>query len=419
MRRLLATPLVACALVLPAAGCSAQRPAAAATAPAPAVVGRPITFDDFATIPLVSDPQLSPDGSRVLYAVRTTDIDANRRTTRTFVVALDGRSTPTQFPDAQTNASEARWSPDGTRVAFASGGQLWVADASGANKRQLTTLNGGATGPVWAPTSDRIAFTSGVYPDCKDDACNVGQDSVRNASKVKAFIADNLLYRHWTQYDPGTRSHLYVVPASGGAVRDLMPGAVFETPVGPFGGSEQYAWSPDGRELAFSAKDQARASAWTTDVNLYLVPADGSGAPAVVTAGNAGADQNPVYTPDGRYIAYQSQARGGYESDRWRIMLFDRSARTSRELLPSFDRNADAYLFAPDMRTLYVAAQDRGRDKLYRFTLGSGLAAGPAQVVVSDWNNTAFSFSRDLRTLAWSRDAGHRPPEVYVSRLTG
>jgi dipeptidyl aminopeptidase/acylaminoacyl peptidase len=417
MRRFLPA-LVSLALVLPA-GCSAQRPAAtAAAAPAPSPAGRAITFEDFATIPLVSDPQLSPDGSRVLYAVRTTEIEANRRTTRTLVRALNA-STSVQFPDAQTSATEARWSPDGARVAYISGGQLWVADANGANKRQLTTLNGGATGPVWAPTSDRIAFTSGVYPDCKDDACNVGQDSVRNASKVKAIIADNLLYRHWTQYDAGTRSHLYVVSVSGGPARDLMPGTSYQTPVPPFGGSEQYAWSPDGRELAFSAKDQARANAWVTDVNLYTVPADASAPPTVITQANVGADQNPVYTPDGRYLAYQSQQRGGFESDRWRLMLLDRSSRASRELLPNFDRNPDAYFFAPDMRTVYVAVQDRGRDKLYRFTLGSGLVAGPAQSVIGDWNNVAFSFSRDRRTLAWSRDAAHRPPEVYVSRLAG
>jgi dipeptidyl aminopeptidase/acylaminoacyl peptidase len=418
-RSSLATIAAIAVVMLPASAC-AQRTTTRSTTPAPAVVqGRSITFEDFATMPGVSDPQLSPDGAQLAYAVRTTDIQANRRTTRTYILSSSG-GTPRPFPDAATPATEARWSPDGKWIAYTSGGQLWVADATGGSKRQLTTLNGGASGPVWAPTSDRIAFTSGVYPDCKDDACNVGREKERTDSKVKAHIADQLLYRHWTVWDEGTRSHLYVVPAAGGPSLDLTAGARYDVPPPPFGGSEAYAWSPDGREIAYSAKDQGRADAWTTDINLYVVPADGGGAASVITASNTGADENPVYSPDGRFIAYQSQARGGFESDRWRLMLYDRSARSSRELLPSWDRSADGYFFAPDMKTIYVASQDRGRDKLFRVSLGTGAAAvGVPQTVIGERNNVAFSWSRDGRALAWQRDAADRPTEIYVSRLAG
>ena len=118
-------------------------------------------------------------------------------------------------------------------------------------------------------------------------------------------------------------------------------------------------------ELAYTAKDQGRDDASITDVNLYTVPSAG-GAPTVITAANKGADQNPVYSPDGRFIAYASQARAGFESDRWRLMVYDRSGKTSRELLPKWDRNADAYFWAPDMSAIYVQTTDAGRDKLYR-----------------------------------------------------
>jgi dipeptidyl aminopeptidase/acylaminoacyl peptidase len=412
--------LVSLALLsVPGAACAQRATPRVTPAATPAAQGHPITFEDFATMPGVSDPQLSPDGSRVTYAVRTTDIQANKRTTRTFVAGVDGGA-PRQFPDTTTLATEARWSPDGKWIVYTSGGQLWVADASGGAKRQLTTLNGGASGPVWAPTSDRIAFTSAAYPDCKDDACNVGREKDVTASKVKAHIADHLLYRHWTAWDEGTRSHLYVVPLNGGGTTDLTAGARYDVPPPPFGGSEAYAWSPDGREIAYSAKDQGRSDAWSTDINLYVVPADGSAPASVITAANLGADENPVYSPDGKFIAYQSQARAGFESDRWRLMLYDRGAKSSRELLPAWDRNADAYFFAPDMQTVYVAATDRGRDKLFRVALGAGaVAAGAPQPVIADRNNVAFSVSRDGRTVAWQRDAADRPTEVYVSRMTG
>src|SRR5215212_178134 len=238
---------------------------------------RALTFDDFAAVRAVTDPRVSPDGARVLYAVRTTDLEANRRTTTTFVRPIAGGAARA-FPDDTTHGAEARWSPDGRRVAFVAGGQLWVADADGGNRRQLTTLTGGATGPVWAPTGDRVAFASAVYPECSDDPCNAARAKAKSESKVKAHVADHLMYRHWNAWDEGTRSHLFVVGMDGPPPRDLTPRAGYDVPPGPFGGSEGYAWSPDGRELTYSAKDQGRVEAWTTDVNLYAVPAAG-GAP--------------------------------------------------------------------------------------------------------------------------------------------
>src|ERR1043166_3679399 len=274
---------------------------------------RPITFEDFIAVRAVSDPQLSPDGRNVLYNVRVADLAANRRVGRTYITS-SSTANAKQWPAANVDASEARWSPDGKRAAHIAGGQLWIADADGANPKQLTTLNGGATGPVWSPTGTQIAFTSSVYPSCTSDACNAAREKAHDTSKVKAHIAEQLLYRHWTAWDEGQRSHLFVVSADGGEPRDLIPGANYDVPPPPFGGSEAYAFSPDGREIAYTAKDQGRNDATTTDLNLYLVPSSG-GASTESTSANKGTDQNPVYTPDGKYIAYGSMPRAGFESE--------------------------------------------------------------------------------------------------------
>ena len=383
---------------------------------------RAITFDDFAAVRAVADPQVAPDGRSVLYSLRTTDVGANRRTGKTFMAAVAGGA-PHIFPADEVNASEARWSPDGRRVVYVAGGQLWIADADGGNRSQVTKLNGGATGPVWSPTGSLIAFTTGVYPDCTTDACSASRDSAAAANPVKAHIANELMFRHWNAWDNGTRSHLFVVAPDGSGMRDLTPGVRYDVPPGPFGGSEGYAFSPDGQEMTYTAKNAGRADAWSTDINLYVVPTSG-GAPTVITAANLGADQNPVYTPNGRFIAYASQRRAGFESDRWRLMLYERVMKTTRELLPSWDRNADAYFFAPDMSALYVNTTDAGREKLYRFALEQGTAGaglvkprGPT-IVVGDHNNAAFTLSADGRTLAWVRDAADQPAEVYSAAVT-
>ena len=396
-----------CRLVLAAA--------IAAGLPLGAQQRRVMTFDDFSAVRAVSDPQLSPDGASVLYAIRTTDVGANKRTTRTFVLSVAGGSLRA-FPDDKTVAAEARWSPDGSRVAYTSAGHLWVADANGANARQLTTLTGGASGPVWSPVGDRIAFVSASYPQCRDDACNADKQKAVVESKVKAHVADALMYRHWTAYDDGTRSHLFVVKPDGSDLRDLIPGAAFDVPPGPFGGSEGYAFSPDGRELCFTAKDQGTADAWTTDLNLYVVAATG-GAAAVITASNKGADQNPVYTPNGRFIIYASQARAGVESDRFRLMAYDRASRTTRELLPGWDRWAESYAASSDSRMLLVGSTDKGREKMFRVSLdAAGVASAPVGLSLQH-NNTAVSLSRDGHTVVWLSDAVERPAEVWTATI--
>lgn len=415
LTRLAPRASLAVALLVPgAATVFAQGGPSAASA-----VRRAITFDELASVANVTDPQLSPDGRRVLYALRTTDVEENRRATATYLLPVAG-GTPRQWPDDTTRATEARWSPDGRRVAFIAAGQLWIANADGTGKRRLTTLTGGATGPVWAPTSDRVAFTSRVYPRCRSEACNASLADSIAASKVRAHVADRLLYRHWNAWDDATRSHLFVANVGDITVTDLVPGAEYDVPPGPFGGSEGYAWSPDGRELAYAAKAASRDAAWSTDVNVYTVPAAG-GASRVVTAANRGADGNPVYSPDGRWLAWLSQARAGFEADRWRLMLMDRATGAARELLPRWGRSTDAFQFTDGGRTLVLVASDRGRTRLFTLALDAqAMARTPSPAtLVGDMNNAAPSLSRDGRSMAWLRDAADRPAEVWVRTAQG
>ena len=383
------------------------------SSPLAAQARRPISWDDFARLRSVSDAQLSPDGRQLLYTVRTTDVSANRRSPATDLIATDGGA-PRRWPNDSLPVTESRWSPDGRSIAFTVQGQLWIAGADGARLTRLTTLTGGASGPVWSPTGDRIAFVSAVYPDCRDDGCNVERDRAKESSKVKARVTDNLMFRHWNAWDEGTRSHLFVVAPDGSGLRDLTAGALYDVPPGPFGGSEGYAFAPDGREIAFTAKEAGREEAWSTDVNLYTVAVSG-GSPTVITAGNRAGDQNPVYSPDGRAIAYASQERAGYESDRWRLTFYDRASKASRVVAAAWDRNAESYIFSPDSRTIYVGSGDRGRDKLFRIALDKqGITPEIPVPDIIDGNNTGFSFSRDARVLAWVRDAIDKPAEVFI-----
>lgn len=375
---------------------------------------RALTFNDLAGVEQLGDPQVSPDGRSVLYVVRVADIAGNKRVATTYVQALGG-SSARAFPDDTTHATEARWSPDGRMVAYVARGQLWVAAADGAGRRKITSLNGGAAGPVWSPNGMQLAFTSAVYPDCRDDACNADRSTKAEVSKVKAHVSDALMYRHWNQWDDGTRSHLFVASADGASVVDLTPGATHDIPPGPFGGSEGYAWSPDGRELAYTAKLATRDQSWSTDANVYTVSVTG-GAATNLTMKNLGADQNPVFSPDGKAIIYVSQKRAGFEADKWRLMRLDRATGASVELLPTWDRSADAYLFTADGSAIILQAQDRGRSALFRVALDASGKAGTPVALVSDGHNVAHSLAMN-GTLVWARDDATHPAEVWTGSI--
>ncbi len=384
--------------------------------------GRAMTFDDFSAIRAVSDPHVSPDGRLLVYNVRTTSVAANRSTARTYLVRSDG-GTARAFPDDTTPAAEARFSPDGRRIAYVHQGQLWVAALDGSARRALTRLWGGATGPRWAPGGDRIVFASRVYPGCGTDMCNADSALRADRATTRVRTYDRLMYRHWNRWDDGTRSHLFVVDLSGGEARDVMPNARMHVPPMPFGGPESYDWSHDGQELAFSARVENESSAWTTDLNVFTMSAAG-GSPVVITATNRAADYQPVFSRDGRWIAYASQRRAGFEGDKWRLMLYDRRLRTSREIAPGWDFHANRFYFTPDNRSLIVETQDEGRSAIWRLSLNmDGTLDGSPDRLVRTNNSSQSSLAYQQGndgafTLVWIREAMHRPPDVWTGRLS-
>ncbi len=374
-----------------------------------------LSVAEFVSLDRPGEPAISPDGRWVVYNVTTTDLAASRRRTDLWLVAAAGGE-PRRLSADSLGGRSARWSPDSRQLAYVTtrGGtpQVWVYDLAGGAPRQLTSLSTGADGPVWAPSGRLIAFVSSVYPECADDACNQRRAAEEERRPSRARVYDHLLYRHWSTWDDGTRSHLFVVAAEGGTPRDLLAGKDYDTPVPPFGGSADYAWSPDSRELAFTTK-VGRDQAWSTNTDIYTIGVDG-GEPVNVTAGMPGADQTPAYSPDGRYLAFLSQARAAYESDRIRLMVKDRATGAVREVPRAFDRWVGEYAWAPASDGFIVVAEDRMRNRIFHVTL-----AGEVHAVHPGGNASQLSLgSSDGRiVVAYLSDAVDRPAQVYVWRI--
>jgi len=387
--------------------------AAALAAPAAAQQRRPLDVRTFLSLDRPAEPAISPDGRWVAYTVITTDVDGNRRRQDLWLQGVDSAAGRRISTDSLGGRS-AKWSPDGRQIAFVNsrGGmpQVWVYDLATRRARQVTTLSTGADGPIWSPSGRQIAFVSAVYPDCADDACNRRRAAEADARPSRGRVIDHLLYRHWNVWNDDTRSHLFVVPAAGGPARDLLVGWQWDTPVPPFGGSESYAWSPDEREIAFTTKigyDQA----WTTNNDVYTVAVAG-GAPVNQTAGMNGAEGTPAYSPDGRWLAFTSQQRAGFESDRPRLMVKDRQTGQVHEVTHDWDYWIGEYAWTPASDGFIAVSEVRQRNRMLHIVLSSG---DVHQVLVDmDVGQVTAAVSPANLTVAFVSDATNRPAEVYT-----
>jgi dipeptidyl aminopeptidase/acylaminoacyl peptidase len=397
----------------------------------------PFTLDDMMKLKRVGEPEVSPDGKWVIFSVVDVDLAANTKTPHIWIVPLAGGQEREIIPGQ--DAYRPRWASGGKRFAFISykegGPQVWVADFDGAtgtvtSTHKLTSIATGAGGEVWSPDGKNILFVSNVYPDCADEACNANKLEEAAKSKVKAMIFTRLLYRHVNAYYDGTRSHIFLIPVDAcvgttaqacpaGAAHDLTPGDY--DAVSSFG-QDEYAFSPDGQEICYTS-NQDKDEATSTNNDLWIVPVNG-GAAKNITGDNPANDSTPVYSPDGKYIAYRAQQRPGYESDRLRLILYDRKKGEKRDLTESFDRSVGSYAWAPDSSTIYFSADHKGHSLIY--AVGTALTAEternrtdfPRRALVGGYNGNA-AITPDGKKLVFSQMSIAAPAEIYAADATG
>ncbi len=387
----------------------------------------PFTFEDMMQLKRIGEPAVSPDGKWVGFAAVDVSLDENTRKPHLWIVPVSGGEARRLTPATGAGEDRIRFSPDGKRVMFESSrdgaSQIWVQgfdSTSGTltgEARKVTSISTEASGGFWSPDGKSILFVSSVYPGCNDDACNKQHDEEQAKSKVKARIFTQLMFRHWNHYFDGKYSHLFLVSADGGVARDLTPGA-HDVPPFSLGGQDQYSFSPDGKEVAYTSNtDEVQAT--STNSDIFLVPVAG-GTPKKITT-NPGSDGTPMYSPDGKYIAYRSQLRGGYESDRFRLMLYERATGKITDLTPNFDRWVDAMAWSPDSNSIYFTAEDKGQSPIFRHVLDTsklpeGLRAAFKHdaIKIEDGFNDSPAFTPDGKYIVFDRMSVEFPNEIFI-----
>jgi dipeptidyl aminopeptidase/acylaminoacyl peptidase len=376
---------------------------------------RPMAFEDLMKVQRISDPQVSPDGRWIAYVQGAVDFEANKVAKHIWLIRAEGGE-PKQLTSGGSD-SRPRWSPDGQSIAFMSarGGkaQVWIIPAHGGEAHQLTSISTEADGVTWARKGDALLFTSQVYPDCSDDACNKKRLEEAEKSKVKARVIDELLFRHWDAWREGKYAHLFTVPAQGGTPLDLTPGAV-DSPTWFLGSPDGYDISPDGTEVCFTSNRSGGSSiAWTTNNDLFLVSTKG-GEARNITQANPGSDASPQYSPDGRYIAYTSQARDGYESDLLRLRVYDRQTGSIKDLTTGFDQWVSSFAWAPNSDTIYFTAPEHAQQPVFKTSVSR-----PSVEKVLDGMNDEAQVTPDGQSLVLTRSSLTQPAEVYRAAVSG
>jgi dipeptidyl aminopeptidase/acylaminoacyl peptidase len=367
---------------------------------------RRFTVEDLLKVRRVGDPQVSPDGTRVAFTIGDVSWDANKVVTQIYVMTIDGGSMK-QLTNGAGSATSPRWSPDGKRIAYVTGGQVWTMQNDGDNQDQVTTIATDAAGPVWSPDGKWIALTSDVYPDCTDNDCNKKKDEAADTSKVKAHLTTRLLFRHWDEWRDLKRTHVFVVSSKGGTARDLTPGD-FDSPPYAAATGVDYAFSPDSKELAY-VRNPDKVEAISTNSDIYIVPVSLDGPAKNITAKNRGYDVSPIYTRDGKYIVYRSQATEGFEADRWRLMAYNRATGVSTEITRKFDLQVEEAVLSPDGNYVYFIAGERGRLPVYRVPLGG---AEP-QKMVPNVSAGGLQITPNGKSLVFANSSMAMPAEIY------
>jgi len=368
---------------------------------------RSTSFEDFFSMQRLGSVVLSPDKNKVAYTLTTPDIVDNSFKTDIYLLDLKNMKS-SKFSNCEKSSSGPVWSPDGQYLYFNRGGQIWKQALKGGEANQVTDFGPGAGGLVFSEDGKQMLFSTEVYPDCETEDCNKQKTKAAEESKIKARVIDQLMFRHWNRWLEGKRSHVFVADTDGKNIRDLTPGD-YDTPPLDLGSGHDYTFSPDGKEVCF-VRNMDPIVAASTNNDLFTV--DVASGEIIKFTDNKANDNQPVYSPDGRYLAYASMERPGFEADRLRLMLYDRKKKTTRELTTGFELSVESIVWHPSGKEIYFSVSEMGSKSIYKVDIKKA----KIKAVVKGHYLSSFQFI-SKKELLFKKQTAAMPYEIFKLNL--
>ena len=373
------------------------------------------TIADLYRIKNVNAPAVSPDGSLVTFTLSESDLSKGKTKTDIYVMKPDGTDIK-DITSKDKNDYNPAWSADSKSIYFISDKtgtpELFYYSFADDSASQITNISTGVDDPVISPNGEFVAFSTDIYPECgADDNCNRITDSAASNGPIQAYVADHLLFRHWTDYSSGKYTHIFIYDLKNKTYKDLTPGK-FTSPTFMLGGGIGYNFSSDGKELCYVSDHEQHPEA-TTNADLWIVPVIG-GYAVNITAENKAWDGNPIYSPDGKYIAYRTQKIPNYESDKFRIALFDRTTKETKIITESFDNWITDFVWNYDSKTIYFTGDVKGYSPIYKIDI----ASNKITEMTGQKSVLGFDISPNGKFIYYMARAVDNPGEIYLLNLT-
>ncbi len=378
------------------------------------------TIEELYKLKSIRDPQISPDGTRILFTATTYDLPRGKSDTNIYMMNIDGTHLRQLTYDPASD-THPRWSPDGKTILFLStrkeGSQIWLLPVDGGESFQLTHFSMGVSQPEWSPDGKKILFTSRVFPECgANNECNKKIKKSMEEGPLKAHMADHLLYRHWTFYRDGKRKHTFLFNIETKKTIDLTPGD-FDAPGFSLSGHAYAVFSPDGKEICV-VSNHDKNEAESTNMDLWIIPTSG-GEAVNITQHNPAWDGNPKYSPDGRYIAYLTQKIPGYEADRFRLALYDRNTKKHIILTESFDNWIVDFVWQPDSKGIFFTAAVKTHYPIYHVDMSSRKVT-PMDTPILDFATIrSLTLSPDGKWFVFTHSSIGEPYEIWRASSRG
>lgn len=357
----------------------------------------------------VSEPRVSPDGKRVLFGVSYESVPQNKSNRDLYVMNIDGTGVTRITKTAQSENS-AVWIDNGTRIAFVyaekgSSPQLWVMNADGTERHAATNIEGGIEGFLFSPDQSKVVLISTVKYN------RTAADIYPDLPKATGRVIDDLMYKHWDSWVTEI-PHPFIGSFDGQTItdlKDIMEGEPYEAPMRPFGGVESFAWSPDSKILVYtSRKKTGMEYALSTNSDLYAYNLT-TEATTNLTEGMMGYDTNPAFSPDGRYMAWLSMERDGYEADKNRLFIRDNATGQKTDLTSDWDYTIEEFAWNPNGKNIWFIAYHQGVAPIFNMEIATHKVTTVAEGLY-DYTSLA---PVDNKTIVTMRHSMLRPNEIY------